>query len=368
MRFLLINPYYSISETPSPPLGLAYLAAALEKAGIEVKILDFVVFPYSRSYLASELKSFSPHLVGATSVTMTFDNAIQVIKDVKSIDPEILTVMGGPHVTFCVSETMESFPELDFIVLGEGEETIVELTRTVEEQQDPGNLKGIAYRDGSEIINTGFKQSLIDVNSLPAPARHLLPLGRYRALNMAISMTTSRGCPFKCIFCVGRKMVGAKVRYRDPVSVVDEIEYLNTLSFPQINIADDLFTANAGHCLGVCDEILKRNLQVRWTSFARVDTVSRKVLAKMQEAGCHCVSFGVETANADILKTIKKGITLKQVVDAVELCSEIGIMAQASFILGLPGETPETLEESIAFGDKLKDMGVSHGYHLLMDL
>lgn len=365
MRFLLINPYYSISETPSPPLGLAYLAAALEKANIEVKILDFVVFPYSRSYLESELKSFSPHLVGSTSVTMTFDNAIKVIKDVKSINPEILTVMGGPHVTFCVAETMESFPELDFIVLGEGEETIVELTRVVEEQRDPGSLTGIVYRDGSEIINTGFRQSLIDVNSLPVPARHLLPLGRYRALNMSISMTTSRGCPFKCIFCVGRKMVGARVRYRNPASVVDEVEYLNTLNFPQINIADDLFTANARHCIGVCDEILKRNLQVRWTSFARVDTVSRTVLAKMQEAGCHTVSFGVETANAGILKTIKKGITIQQVIEAVKLCNEVGITPQASFILGLPGETPETLEESIAFGDKLKDMGVSHGYHLL---
>jgi len=365
MRFLIINPFYSISETPSPPLGLAYIAAALEREGIEVKILDFVVFPYSRQLLESVLKDFAPRIVGITAVTMTFDNAIKVIKDVKNINPSIVTVMGGPHVTFCARDTMELFPELDFIVLGEGEDTIIELAEAVAGRGDVSGVEGIVFRGKSGIVDNGQRKKRVDVESLPLPARHLLPLGRYRALGMPVSMTTSRGCPFKCIFCVGRKMVGARVRYRNPQNVVDEMEYLGTLGFHQINIADDLFTSNEHHCFEVCDEIIKRKLDIRWTSFARVDTVSERVLRRMKEAGCHTVSFGVESGNMQILKRIKKGITLKQVTDAVKMCNESGVSPHASFILGLPGETPETLKETVEFGEKLKDMGVSHGFHLL---
>ena len=365
MRFLLINPFYPISETPSPPLGIAFLAAALEAAGNEVKVLDFVVTPYGKDILASELAGFSPDMVGATAVTMTFDTAIGVIRDVKQIDPEILTVMGGPHVSFCVPETLKAFPELDIIVLGEGEETVVELSAAVENETDWEDISGIAFRKGDRIVDTGFREPIADINLLPLPARHLLPLGRYRALGMAISMTTSRGCPFNCIFCVGRKMVGAKVRYRDPIAVVDEIEYLNGLGFPQINIADDLFTASPKHCIAVCDEIIRQGIQVKWTSFARVDTVSEEVLARMLAAGCHTVSFGVESGNAGILKTIRKGITTAQVIEAVEMCNAVGMAPHASFILGLPGETPETLKETIDFGERLKNLGVSHGFHLL---
>ncbi|RPH50530.1 MAG: radical SAM protein [Desulfobacteraceae bacterium] len=365
MRFLIINPYYSISETPSPPLGLAYIAAALERVGIEVKILDLVVFPYSRQLLESVLKNFAPKIVGTTAVTMTFDNSIDVIKEIKSIDPSIVTVMGGPHVTFCAKETMSMFPELDYIVLGEGEETITELASAVDEGRDVSGIEGIVFRGKSGIVDNGPRKKRIDVDSLPLPARHLLPLGRYRALGMPVSMTTSRGCPFKCIFCVGRKMVGAKVRYRNPQNVVDEMEHLAAFGFRQINVADDLFTSNENHCLKVCDEIIRRGLLIKWTSFARVDTVSVKVLKRMREAGCHTVSFGVESGNRDILKRIKKGITLEQVTDAVKMCNEAGVSPHASFILGLPGETPETLKETVEFGNKIKEMGVSHGFHLL---
>ncbi len=131
MRILLINPFYPISETPSPPLGLAYLGAALEQAGVRVKILDYVVYPYRRAALESVLKEFKPHVAGATAVSMTFEHAKQILSDVKAIDPQILTIMGGPHVTFCACETLQTFPELDVVILGEGEQTLVDLTHAV---------------------------------------------------------------------------------------------------------------------------------------------------------------------------------------------------------------------------------------------
>jgi anaerobic magnesium-protoporphyrin IX monomethyl ester cyclase len=365
MRVLLINPFYPISETPSPPLGLAYLASVLSEAGIEVKILDLVVFPYSRAMLQQVLAQFQPQMAGLTAVSMTFNFAVDVIRDIKHLCPDIPTVMGGPHVSFCAQETLQRFPELDMVVVGEGEQTVVDLTRAIENGRGLEAVKGIAYRSGSEICCTPARSLISDLDTLPAPARHLLPLGRYRALGMPVSLTTSRGCPFKCIFCVGRKMVGARVRYRSPGRVVDEMEYLNTLHFHQINIADDLFTADKNHCLGVCDEIINRGLKPVWTSFARVDTVSEEILTRMKAAGCSAVSFGVESGNSQILKAIKKGITRKQVVAAVKMCRRAGITPFASFILGLPGETPQTIQETLDFGEQLKDLGLSFGFHLL---
>ncbi len=365
MRVLLINPFYPISETPSPPLGLAYLASALSEAGVEVKVLDLVVFPYSQAMLKNLIEDFKPQLAGITAVTMTFDHAIGVLKDIKRMDPGILTVMGGPHVSFCARETLAAHPQLDVIVLGEGERTLVRLVRAANNDCAWAGVNGSAYRKDTKICFTEKRETIEDLDDLPVPDRRLLPLGRYRALGMPISLTTSRGCPYKCIFCVGRKMVGARVRYRSAGKIVDEMEYLNSLNFHQINIADDLFTANKSHCNAVCDEIIKRGLKLKWTSFARVDTVSDAILAKMKAAGCSAVSFGIESANPQILKTIKKGITLKQVEDAVNMCKRAAILPFASFILGLPGETPETIKETMEFANRLKKLGLSFGFHLL---
>lgn len=364
MRFLLVNPYCPITEGPTPPLGISYLAAALERAGVDVKVLDLTVFPNTKKVIKSTLDRFKPGIVGVTSVTMTFDSAISTIQTIKDIDPEIITVMGGPHVTFCAEETLKQYPELDLIVLGEGEETIVDIAREYEKSKDWQWIKGLAYRQNDE-IKIVPQRPLLDVNTLPLPARHLLPLGRYRALHTPISLTTSRGCPFQCVFCVGRKMVGSKVRYRNPESVVDELEMLSKLNFPQMNISDDLFTAKKSHCIAICEGILERNLKITWSSFARVDTVNKEVLQIMKKAGCSAVSFGVETGNKEILKTIKKGITLEKVKKAIKLCSEVGILPHVSFILGLPGENPSTLNETLEFGRTIGNLGALYGFHLL---
>ena len=153
-RFLLVNPYYPISETPSPPLGLAFLAGALEAAGMEVELLDLVVFPYSKEMLEQVLVRFDPHFVGLTAVTMNVENALSILRDVKAVAPDILTVMGGPHITFCAEDTLQAVPEIDFAVLGEGEETIVELTRV------PQNPQGLVLCQGACL--PGWKSNQIN--------------------------------------------------------------------------------------------------------------------------------------------------------------------------------------------------------------
>ena len=365
MRVLLINPFYPISETPSPPLGLAYLASALLAAGAEVRVLDLVVQPSGEEALARELDAFHPGLVGLTAVTMNVDRALALAGAVKRRAPEIVTVMGGPHVTFSARETLEACPALDVVVLGEGEQTLVELCRALASAKGLEAVAGIAFRSEQGIRVTPRRRPIRDLDHLPLPARHLLPLGRYRALGMPISMTTSRGCPHACIFCVGRRMVGARVRFHSPGRVVDELEQLAHLGFHQVNLADDLFTADHDRCAAVCDEILERGLHVKWTSFARVDTVSVDLLSRMRAAGCTAVSFGVESANSGILKTIRKRITPDQVVAAIDMCAQAGVTPYASFILGLPGETPDTLRETLDFGKRLEDKGLIYGFHLL---
>lgn len=365
MNVLLINPFYPLTEIPSPPLGLAYVASAFEQAGARVKILDLVVEPYSKESLQDLLTAFQPDMVGATSVTMTFDAAMSVLRDVKELAPAITTMMGGPHVSFYARETLSQHPELDICVLGEGEATVAEMVSQLKSGGDLGVVSGLAFRNSGEIVTTDTRPPNFDIKKLPLPARHLLPLGRYRALGLAISMITSRGCPFQCIFCVGRKMSGAKVRYRDPVSVVDEMEYLHAMGFYQINIADDLFTAKKSHCFAVCEEIIGRNLKVKWTAFSRANTINRPLLARLKQAGCIQLSFGFESANEEILKTVQKRINRKQMLNAVEMCKAEGMPAQASFIYGLPGETPETIQETVEFGEKINALGTTYGIHLL---
>ncbi len=365
MRVLLINPFYPLTEMPSPPLGLAYVASAFEQAGATVKILDLVVEPYSKEGLKDLLTAFQPDIAGATCVTMTFDAAMSVLREIKALAPSVTTLMGGPHVSFYAPETLSEYPELDVCVLGEGEATVTELVSQFNSGTDLSSVAGLALRKNGEVLITDNRPPGFDVKELPLPARHLLPLGKYRALGLAISMITSRGCPFQCIFCVGRKMSGAKVRYRDPVSVVDEMEYLHSLGFYQINIADDLFTAKKSHCFAVCEEIISRKLDVKWTAFSRANTINRPLLAKLKQAGCIQLSFGFESANEDILKTVQKRINRKQMINAAEMCRAEGMSAQASFIYGLPGETPATVQETVEFGEQINAMGTTYGIHLL---
>ncbi|MCE5210929.1 MAG: B12-binding domain-containing radical SAM protein, partial [Deltaproteobacteria bacterium] len=362
MRIAVIAPPYPLEEMPSPPLGVTYVAAAFEAAGAEVKIFDYIVSAYTKENLEKQLKSFKPDAVGATSVTMNFYDARQILFDVKNYNPEIITMMGGPHVSFTAEETLKQYPEIDLIVIGEGEDTIAELTPVIRQKDKWHNIRGIAYRNENEIVMTGKRDFITDIDRIPLPARRLLPISRYRALGFPVSLITGRGCPYSCIFCLGRKMVGSKVRKRNPHLVLDEIEQIIHYGFDRINIADDLFTTDKERVKEICTGIKERSLKFPWSAFARVDTVSQEVFDLMAEAGCDSVSFGVETGNPEMLKRIKKGIKLEQVYAAVKMCQQAGMIAHASFIIGLPGETRDTLQETEKFAKSTRAL---YGYHFL---
>lgn len=362
MKVTIIAPPYPLEEAPSPSLGLSYVASAFENAGAEVRVIDYIVSEYTPEKLKRSLDEFQPDIIGATAVTMNFPVAADIIITAKKYAPKAITMMGGPHVSFDAVNTLNTYPEIDVIVIGEGERTIEEIVDFFNGRRNWPEIKGIAYRRNGLVEITEPRELIEDLDTLPLPARHLLPLSRYQALGFPVTMITGRGCPYSCIFCLGRRMVGRKPRQRKASLVVDEIEQILSYGFSRINIADDLFTANKQKVRDVCEEIKKRHLKFDWTAFARVNTVDRDSLRLMKETGCDCVSFGIESGNQEMLKRIKKGITLKHAENAVQLCKEIGIMPHASFIVGLPGESPETLKDTAAFSKKLD---ILYGYHYL---
>jgi anaerobic magnesium-protoporphyrin IX monomethyl ester cyclase len=362
MNVLLLAPSYPIEEFPSPPLGLCYAAAGFQTAGCNVRILDFIVQHYSVEKLKKELDAFGPDIVGTNSVTMNHDEAVSLLKDVKDHNPGIITLMGGPHISFDYEGTLKNHPEIDMAVIGEGEKTINELVPVIHNRGKWCTINGIAYMENDHLVKTPKREFISDLDTLPQPPRHLLPLSKYLALGLPISIITSRGCPNQCIFCVGSKMVGQKFRTRSISLILDEIQSLIEIGFEQINFADDFFTVNKKRVKAICAEIKARNLNFGWSIFARADSVNRDILQTMKDAGCHTVLFGIESGNQEMLDRINKRIKLDQIKQAVSLCKDVGMRVLGSFIVGLPGETSETLIDSHKLAQELD---VPYGYHFL---
>jgi radical SAM superfamily enzyme YgiQ (UPF0313 family) len=358
MKILLISPPYPSSECSTIPMGLSYIAAVLQKEGHEVQVLDFLLQRYSPRKVRAKISEFDPNMVGITSVTLNFFTASNILKVCKRANPDITTMMGGPHVTFTAEETLKTHPWIDIVVRSEGEYTMADVARGKRLEDTPG----ISFRRNGNVMHTESRKLISDLDELPFPARRLFPIARYLAYNPECGLVTSRGCPFDCIFCVGHKMVGRKTRYRDVKMVCDEIEDILRLGFRGINIVDDLFTLSRKHVLGLCDEILSRKLRFKWTCFARVDTVDDELLRRMKEAGCYYTCYGVESGNQDILDSAKKKITLDEIRRAVRLAKDNGINVLASCILGLPGETKETIRQSMEF---VRELNTPYGFHLL---
>jgi anaerobic magnesium-protoporphyrin IX monomethyl ester cyclase len=361
-KVLLINPPYPMEESPSPPFGLMSLAAYLIENNFDVIIEDYIVNPYSPERIKRTIKQFRPDIIGATGVTMNINKALNILNECKNESPGSIIVMGGPHVTFDAHNILNDNGFIDFIVRGEGELTCVELFTNLDRPGAYRDIPGISFRDSGTIVHNPTRDFIADINILPYPARHLVQISKYRALNLPLNMITSRGCPYECIFCVGSKMVGRRVRYFDTMRVVDEFEMLSKMNFPQINIVDDLFTSNKKRCTAICEEIMKRGIRQNWTAFARVDTVSPELLQIMKSAGCTMLCFGIESGNQEILDTVKKKTTLDKIEKAVAMCKDAGIVPMASYIMGLPGETPETARQTLEFARKLCS---SYGYHIL---
>lgn len=343
------------------PLGMCYLAAALIQSGQEVSLTDAEAEGLKFADIPKKLKKEKPDIIGLTCTTPMVSSVRRTAKALKSEFPQAKIIVGGPHVT-AVPEDLLKEKYIDVAVIGEGEHTVVELAKLIEEGKSLKKCKGIAFKERGKILRTKQRPLICDVDSIPFPARHLLPYEKYKhsdfierkSKNNYANIMSSRGCPYKCIFCGSRTTFGGVARFRDPKLVVDEMEECyNKLDVGIFGFSDDTLTLKKEHITEICNEILRRKLDISWMAQARVNTVSKEILKLMKKAGCSAIHYGYESGSQTILDNIKKGITLQQSLNATKITKEVGLKIHGYFMIGNPGETVETVKQTIAFAKKL---------------
>ena len=339
-----------------PPLGLAYMAAVLEQNDFEVKIFDCPVCEIDHEKLKAELDSFQPTMVGIGSMTPTIESALKSARVAKEVCPDAKVLMGGPHATFADKQILIDEKAVDIIVRGEGEETILELAKQSPELQKVSDVKGITFRKDNQIIQAPGRPFIQNLDALPRPAYKYLPVEKYRiAGRKLLPIMSSRGCPFQCSFCVASQMFGARFRARSPKNVLDELEWLrDEYGAEGIAFQDDTLTFDRKRAMEICDGIIERKINLPWGCGTRADVVTKEVLAKMSKAHCNETCFGVESGCQRIRDSLKKKVTTEQCENAIKWAKEAGIFVTVSVILGYPGETKETLQETLDFVRKVE--------------
>jgi len=352
---------YRILGARAPPLGLAWIGAVLERAGCKVKIIDSPTLRLSLRDFIHEVKSWSPDLVGISVITPTAYRAYKAVKLLRQELPkEVPIVAGGPHVTFMYEEALnEGF---DVVVCGEGELTTLELVKVIEERGCVDSylreVRGLAFRDLSgKIVKTPPRPPIEDLDQLPWPTHHLLPMDAYTIFNKPTKVAhviASRGCPYGCVFCSTSYFWGRKVRFRSAKNVADEVEFLTSkYKVKRIAFMDDELTASRVFINGFINEIKERGLDIEFSCGSRVDHVDRDLIRKLRDSGCKALYFGVESSSQRTLDRIGKRITVDQVVKVFNWVKELGVYAVGTFILGFPWETLEDMRDTVEFAIKL---------------
>lgn len=311
------------------------------------------------------IKEKRPKCVGMTACTLDIFGASDLAQKLKKEIPEVVTVLGGPHVTAVPVETMERFPDIDIGVIGEGELTIIDLLNSLEKNGMEGilGIEGVAYRDGEgKVVITRRRSFIMELDTLPLPAWDLLPDIRKHYFappwtmhsGRTATIITSRGCAFQCIYC-DRKVFGNRMRFHSAGYVMN---MLRTMHFKygigHFRIADDNFISHKGRLREICNRILEEKLSITWSCLARVDSIDPDSLSLMKKAGCWSVAFGVETGSQKIHEIEKKRVTLEKIAHAVKITREAGIKTISFNIIGHPLETIETIKATINFNKKIK--------------
>ena len=376
-----------------PQVSLAQLAALLQP-GYSVEIVDAIPGRMTWQAFEALLREKRPRYYVTQVTAPTLTNDMRGTFLARSLGAT--TVAFGTHVTPMPVQTLESFPTLDYVVRGEPELTLVELIETLEagnrnggevgellrrweglfRATDPAwqpasaarhplaDVKGLAWRDGGEVVVNADRPLIPDLDALPLPAHHLLPWQAYRAPGMRgpfAFVVPSRGCPAGCTFCIKHVSYGRAVRVRSAENVLAELRLLWDMGLRNVHMYADLFTVNRDQVMGICEGMLSRGLKFRWMCNSRVDFVDPEMLQMMARAGCWLISWGLESADPEIRKRVRKGTTEAKIVQALNWSKAAGIMNWGYFIIGLPGETEETIRKTIDFAKKLPlDLALFH--------
>lgn len=351
--------YFAKKAGKWPPLNLAYLAAIAEKKGHEVNIIDGEAESLSIEQIVNQTKEFSPDLIGITGTTPFYHISVDLARELKKQIPEVPIAIGGPHATVLKEEVFENC--FDFAFIGEAEKSWDTFLDIYEKGQNISQVGGILYRDNKEVKFTGPAEPIGDINDIPIPSRHLLKLENYnlgtlQGTKRFTSIMTVRGCPFKCIFC-STKVFGKDTRRRSPEKVIQEIkECKENYKIEHFMFLDDTLTLNRQHILDICDLLIKENLGITWEGSTRANLVDEELIKKMAKSGLIRLSFGLESVDENIRRIMKKNVPLESYIMANRLTNKYGIETLNSCMIGLPGETEETIKKTLRFLRESKEI------------
>ncbi len=371
IKIVLVNPPLLVQDrygrdlknfgAISEPLGLAYLAANLEMHNYEVSIVDAAALSWGCKETAKELLNQCPDLIGITMLTPMFGAVKDLSSEIKKALPKSKIIVGGAHATALPQQTLNEIKEIDYVCVGEGENTVVDLMKYLTGKKEISEINGLTYRKNGETISNKPRAFETDLDKLPPPARHLLPMEKYtlttsrtKGVGYCPTLIVARGCPFNCYYC--SHPFGRSFRHHSTKRIVGEIqELIDKYNINQVNLEADTLTARKDFLMELCAELEKTGIgkKIKWTCESRVDTVDEEMLAAMKKAGCWQISYGVEAGTQRLLDLINKGEKLEQFERVFELTKKIGIAIRGFFMLGLPTETKKESWQTIAFAKKL---------------
>lgn len=376
-KLVLIRPSINYNEVPSslekffprptgnyykePPMGILYVASSCLKAGIKTKIIDQYLKNLDNKEVLRKIRNEKPDFVGFSLTSFTLTNAKLLASKIKAENRKCKIIVGGPWVIMDKNNILTNH-EFDYAIYGEGEITLPELLKSLANNNKLNLVKGLIYRNHQKIIINAPRPFIEDLDTIPYPAYNLVDLNDY-ARGKSIYVNTqpvdylcaTRGCPYACSFCSSKEVWNRTYRTRKPKMIVDEMSFMSKkYKTKGFHFRDDNLTVNRKFILNLCDEIIKRNLNLKWMCESRVDTLDEQIIAKMKESGCTGIWFGIESGSSKILKYLKKGFSLSQIKKTINICRRYGLNIGGSFILGVPMDTKKTIEETVKLAKSLK--------------
>ncbi len=353
MKILLIYPYWlekraNTEDVVVPPIGIYYVGSVLKENNYDVEILNWCRINETPEKIEKSLLDKRPDIIGFSILQANRWGGIEIARIAKRIDPKVKIVFGGVTPTFLWKHFLTHFPEIDFVVIGEGEYTFLNLVKFLEtdQGQQTKDIRGIAFRKDGKVVRTEPAEPIHHLDALPVPAKYF----KYNHLSL------TRGCPGKCTFCGSPKFWGPKVRFHSVEYFIDELERLYKKGINFFYFSDDTFSVDKKRVIDICNNILEKGLKITWVAISRVNYMNEDILYWMRKAGCIQISYGVESGSKKIRALLNKKITTADIEKAFAMTLKYGILPRAYFIYGCPGETHRTIQETIDLIKKIKPL------------
>ncbi len=343
----------------SQPIGLASISAFVKRKGFDVTLFDAHAFHMERKQIMEYVRSVNPVIIGLSVMTYQLPMIVSFLQDIKQILPNCITIVGGAHISAEYRSSLQLYKEIDYAVYGEGEYTMLELLQAIETDAPLQNIKGLAYRQDHAIKINPPRPLIEKLDRLPYPDWSSLPINRYWDVfttrkNYA-RIIASRGCPYQCSFCGAHIAMGRTFRKRSVEHIIGELEMLyDHHHVREILFNDSTFNIDNNWVYDICEGILGMNRPLIWRANVRADRLDKKTLLKMKESGCVKVIMGIESSNDQMLKNMKKGETIEQIKHGMSILKEVNMPSDHGFILGMPGETEQSIKKTIEFAKNIK--------------